>query len=79
MATVKVDALRDESGKYAVGFERLCRCGHPKGHHTAGPKGRSAGECITHEVDGGQLVMPQTCPCERFSPARQAAKSSAAT
>jgi len=61
------DVLRDDAGQYAVAFERLCTCGHPKSHHLAGKSGRSLGGCITHECPGG---ADETCACEKFRAAR---------
>lgn len=56
--------LREHSGQYAVGLDRLCVCGHRKGVHVAGD-GRGAYECIVHEVEDGH----PTCDCEKFKAA----------
>jgi hypothetical protein len=58
------EALRDDSGQYAVGYDRPCVCGHTKGQHAAGAKGRSNGPCISGDFTG------EICNCERFKAAK---------
>ncbi len=82
MTTTNRNELRDDDGRYAVGFDRLCRCGHAKGCHLAGPKGNSNGGCIQHEVaeapgqdyrhlePAGPHDRDLLCDCEKFRPAR---------
>lgn len=62
------DQIRDEDGKYSVGWDRLCTCGHSKGVHAAGRKGRSAAECIAADFPDGP---PKVCPCRKFKAARR--------
>lgn len=50
--------LRDPYGRYAVGLEHVCRCGHTKGSHLAGKRGASNGACI---YDGSD-----DCGCQQF-------------
>jgi hypothetical protein len=59
---------RDKAdGRYTFegGFERLCRCGHELGEHTAV---RHAGEqpCLVSEPDAAE-----PCHCQSFRPARR--------
>lgn len=52
--------VRDETtGRYAVGYDAPCKCGHSKGMHTAGPRGNSAGDCIMCDYGSN-------CDCEKF-------------
>jgi len=77
-ATPDPTQLRDDLGQYAVGFDALCRCGHPKGCHLAGAKGNSTGECIVHEMTAGEpghrpnvAWGEQACSCTKFRAARK--------
>jgi hypothetical protein len=64
MTNTETTSLRDRDGRYAVGFDAICACGHTKGDHLAG-NGRGAYECIVHETKNGE-----PCDCERFRKSR---------
>jgi hypothetical protein len=56
---------REDNGRFAAGFERLCTCGHTLGvHAAANPRSCFAGD-FDPTVD---------CDCERFRAARRAVK-----
>jgi len=56
---------RETDGRYALrGFDRLCKCGHTLGHHTA----ERPHVCIE-----GDFGTP--CDCEKFKAAKAAKES----
>lgn len=56
-----------QTGRYDVGFEAVCTCGHTKAEHLAG-----GGECIVHEqhfIHPG-LKERDFCECDKFKKTR---------
>lgn len=51
--------LRDSEGRYNFKFERVCKCGHTCGVHTA-----------ERTADNGQPCLLEGCACMRFARAR---------
>jgi hypothetical protein len=83
------DINREATGRYGLGFDRLCVCGHSKGSHVHGGKGKASGECIAHEVGDPRNGLPEPadgafyepCDCDRFkaAPLPRAPKARALT
>jgi hypothetical protein len=63
----KQEQLREQNGQYAVGWDRLCKCGHRKGEHMAGD-GRGAYEC---QYNVEYFEGHDECPCTKFKAARR--------
>lgn len=61
---IEREVARHKDGKFGHGMDRLCVCGHTRGHHLDGGAGK---ECIAHEMTEGAPV----CPCEAFKAARK--------
>jgi hypothetical protein len=58
MTTTKHE-IRSEDGRFAVGYETPCTCGHTKGEHAAGRRGDCNGHCVA-----------DLCECEKFKKAK---------
>lgn len=73
MTTDKRHSLRETDGRYAVGFDAMCVCGHTKGCHAAGRRGDSNGECLGNEAPP-PLAYDGECDCPRFRKSRSKEK-----
>jgi hypothetical protein len=62
VVAVKVETRDRSTGRYSYSgdFDRLCKCGHTLGAHTAEPPH----ECINGDTG-------EACDCARFVPARR--------
>jgi len=62
---------REDDGQYSTGFDRLCRCGHTKGVHTADRAkvdGQATQPCMANDL--GESDVGCDCQCFRAAPRR---------